>query len=322
MKKCVITGAAGFFGTVLVGQLIKRGVEVFCVVRKKSPHNVRLNMWQSGLHLIECELDSISDLHRIALENGCDCRDMDCFFHLAWAEGRSCNDQRKNTDYTIAAVEAAAECNCTRFICTGSQAEYGIVPSDTLITEKLPCSPLSAYGAAKLAACQLSKICAKELEIEWVWARIFSLIGKYEPRGRMLPDLYRWLCLQQEVKGERRFEEIDGGSGADNEGFFLSSCRQNWDYLDVYDAADALIALAERGQDGEIYNVANGAYRPLKEYTEEMRKLVASDAKIPYGDDPDPFISLQPSVEKIYEHTGWRAKRSFAESVKDYEEMM
>lgn len=47
--------------------------------------------------------------------------------------------------------------------------------------------------------------------------------------------------------------------------------------------------------------------------------MVDTDAKVTYGDDPSPFISLQPSVEKIFNDTGWRAKRSFADSIKDYE---
>ena len=102
----------------------------------------------------------------------------------------------------------------------------------------------------------------------------------------------------------------------------LSSCRQNWDYLDVYDVADAIIAIGERGVTGEIYNLAGGAYRPLREYTEELRRLVNSAAEIHYGSDPEPFVSLQPSVEKLKRDTGWRPKRSIEDSVRGYEETL
>jgi len=114
----------------------------------------------------------------------------------------------------------------------------------------------------------------------------------------MLPDLYAHLMDGKEME--------------------LSSCRQNWDYLDVYDAADAFISLAERGGNGEIYNVANGDYRPLIEYTEMLKKMIAPEVNISYGKDPEPFVSLQPSIEKIKEDTGWTPKKSFEDSVKDY----
>ena len=121
----------------------------------------------------------------------------------------------------------------------------------------------------------------------------------YEPSGRMLPDLYH--ALREGKK------------------FHISSCRQNWDYLDVYDAAEAIIALAIRGRAGEIYNIANGDYRPLKEYTEELKRIVGGTGVIAYGDDPTPFVSLQPSVEKIRRDTGWKARRSFSDSIEDYQ---
>ena len=135
--------------------------------------------------------------------------------------------------------------------------------------------------------------------MDWIWARLFSVIGKYEPRGRMLPDLYDSL---KQKKGMR-----------------LSSSRQNWDFLDVRDAAEALVALAQFGRSGEIYNVANGKYCPLIEYTERLRRMINQSVRIEYGDDPSPYISLQPSVRKIHQDTGWVAKRSFEDSIRSYE---
>lgn len=49
-----------------------------------------------------------------------------------------------------------------------------------------------------------------------------------------------------------------------------------------------------------------------------MCRITGSNANVLYWDDPSPFVSLQPSVEKIYKDTGLNAKRSFDDSVASY----
>ena len=288
MKSALIIGGAGFTGIALTKELRKRDYIIYNVIRPNSPHKARLDNYD--VHILECDL---ADLLSLKIS-----RNIDTLFYLAWTAGKSFQGQFENICFLNNAVELASKIGCSRIIITGSQAEYGVIPPTTKQTEDMPCNPITAYGAAKLAACHLSRIRAQELNIEWIWARIFSLIGKYEPRGRMLPDLFSAL--------------------KEGHDFHLSSGRQNWDYLDVHDAAEALIALAEKGHSNEIYNIANGNYKPLREYTEELKTLIGGTGQIYYGEDPNPFISLQPSVEKIFSHTAWGARRSFEESVKDY----
>ena len=117
---------------------------------------------------------------------------------------------------------------CERFVATGSQAEYG--PQTDLITEETLPQPIDAYGSAKLATCVLSRQLALDIGIDWIWGRIFSVYGKYEPPGRMLPDLIEALL-----------------AGKD---YTLSAATQYWDYLHSTDCAEALVALAEWGKVG------------------------------------------------------------------------
>ena len=296
-KIAFVTGAAGFTGSVLVEELVEAGYDVYGIVRPGSAHNSRLDIFGDRVHRIDLDLDDISKLPSLvpAVADG----KRAVFFHLAWTSGKDCERQFENVGFTLEALRVAAKIGCKRFVCTGSQAEYGVVPKDELICEDRMLNPFSAYGASKVAACYTSRSLANELGVEWIWGRIFSVIGKHEPAGRMLPDLY---------------ESLKRG-----ENFKLSSCRQNWDYLDVYDAADALVALGERGVNGEIYNIAHGDYKSLREFTEELRIIVNPDAGILYGDDASPFVSLQPSVEKIQRDTGWKAMRGLEESVKGWE---
>ena len=283
MKKVVVTGAAGFAGYNLTKRLADFGYLVYAVVRPESVHNLRLS-GISGVTVVECDMSGYDILASKIGDS------TDLFFHMTWSGGRyDFNAQLQNQNAALKALEQAAALGCRKFISAGSQAEYGV--SSGIISENNLPDPFCDYGAAKIATCYLTKKRAQELGIEWVWGRIFSLYGRYEPGSRMLPHLIGEL---------KKYSDIS-----------LSSCRQNWDYLYAEDAADAFIALGERGRNGEIYNVANGDYRPLKEYVVTARDYFKSESKITYGEDPDPFVSLQPSVEKIRNDTGWEPEVSF-----------
>ena len=298
MKHIIVTGGTGFFGINLVTELLQRGYTVAVTVRPGSLHRGRLEGLGSGLTVIENDVGNIDELPVLLAERFGRVPLYDTFYHLAWSGGR--NDftaQLQNISDTMKALEVAGELGCKRFICSGSQAEYGATTER--IEETSPLKPFSAYGAAKVSACYLSRIRAEELKIDWIWGRIFSLIGRYEPDGRMLPDL-----IEKLKKGET---------------VALSSCEQYWDYLDAEDAAKAFVLLGENGKAGEIYNIANGEYRRLKEFTEEVRAYFGDEASsVQYGEDPTPFVSLKPSVEKLKRDTGWRPEISFKESLKRY----
>ena len=289
--RVIVTGAAGFAGYSLTRELLKQGHEVYAILRPDSSHNDRFYDVQGDLHLVELDC---ADFDKIADKILCQC---DVFYHLAWFGGRDdFEGQNANIDYTIKAVEAAANAGCKRFVGIGSQAEYGV--SDGLITEDLMPRPINAYGAAKVAALYLTKRRAEQLGLEWIWGRIFSLYGDYEPAGRMLPDVLKKMKVDQPVS--------------------LSSCEQNWDYLHVVDAARAIAALGAKGHAGEIYNIAHGQYAPLSQFIDRAKKELGSYSEVKFGDRANPFISLQPDVSKIKNHTGWTPEISFEDGIEAF----
>ena len=281
MKKCIVTGAAGFTGCNLVERLLAAGYFVYCVVRENSAHNKRLENL-ANVQLVYADLTEYKNLHQ-QIQEPCE-----IFFHLSWQGGRyDFAAQYQNVEDTLGALEAAKEIGCKRFVCTGSQAEYG--PHQDLITEETCPHPIDAYGSAKLAACILTRQRAMDLGIEWIWGRIFSLYGKYEPTGRMLPELVASLQA-----GKDFYMQSDG--------------QQNWDYLNVIDGAEALIALGEKGRSGEIYNIASGKHKPLKEFIEDVQKVINSEAKVHYAEDKKALFSLQVDVTKIACDIGYNKK--------------
>lgn len=285
MKKCIVTGAAGFTGCNLVERLLAAGYFVYCVVRENSAHNKRLENL-ANVQLVYADLAEYKNLHQ-QIQEPCE-----VVFHLAW-QGGSRYDfaaQYQNVEDTLGVLEAAKKIGCKRFVCTGSQAEYG--SQKGLITEETCPHPIDAYGSAKLAACILTRQRAMDLGIEWIWGRIFSLYGKYEAETRMLP------ALVKSLRENKDFHMATDG-------------RQNWDYLYVSDGAEALIALLEKGKNGEIYNIAHGNYRMMREFVGLVEKFVGNTACVVYDETNISLYSLQPSSEKLKRDTGWLPQVEF-----------
>lgn len=127
----------------------------------------------------------------------------DTFYHIAWgytgaARNKSTRLQSKNIDYTLDAVEAAAKLGCKRFIGAGSQAEYGPLDRE-MIGPDAPEHPTTPYGVSKLAAGKLSKLLCKELGIEWIWPRIFSVYGIYDKESTMVMTALHQFLAEEET---------------------------------------------------------------------------------------------------------------------------
>ncbi|MCR4757380.1 MAG: NAD(P)-dependent oxidoreductase [Butyrivibrio sp.] len=302
MKTAVVTGAFGFAGANLTEALLNSGYKVYAIGRKGSLHNSRFTE-SDKLRVLLLAMDEYDQIAGLMDSSDVTGKDV-IIFHLAWGGGRDDFDaQYSNIEGSLKAMDSAIslkeKAQSVRFVGIGSQAEYGVKSDKAEITENMSLEPFSAYGAAKAAAYYLLKKKAEISEIQFIWGRIFSLIGKYEPEGRMLPDLVKKLKDGQEVN--------------------LSSCEQYWDYLDAVDAAGAIMALGERGVSGEAYNIANGKYDLLRNFVLEAADHLGADrALLHFGKRADPFVSLRPSVQKIKRDTGWEASTPLIDSIKQY----
>lgn len=284
----VITGATSFIGRHLVSENLRRGHFVTAVVRKGSVKRDFLGQ-NTQLHILELGIDEAKLLPNqlIAVP--------DVFFHMLWdgvrMPGRADDElQKKNTYYTLQFMRAAATSGANAFVGAGSQAEYGYGGK---ITEESPAQPTTAYGKAKLETWQQGNKLAQTLGFRFVWPRIFSIYGPEDGVNTLIAS-----CLEKMLR---------------NQDIPLTLGTQQWDYLYISDAVEALLQLGNSSAKG-IYNVASGIAHPLKEYVYKMKSIAGSSSKLLFGAIPasdSASDGFSPSIEKIKTDTGWQPKISF-----------
>lgn len=300
--KVVVTGATSFIGAATVKKLLREQHQVIAIVRPGSANNKRLTQAvqenpAAGLTIMPHDL---ADLSTLTIGSN----DIDIWIHIGWDGAGSSNRmnrklQQSNIDHSLQAVRAAAGCGCRRFIFTGSQAEYGI--HHQTITEDTSLQPVSEYGKAKLEFGTRAAILCRELGMDYIHTRIFSIYG---------PGDHPWSLIHTCLSTWRQ-----------NGTMKLGECTQQWNFLYIEDIAEALLHLLTEGAAG-VYNIASNDTRPLRDYIKELYTLCGNSGSYVFGTrapNAEGAADLMPDITRITQQTTWRPTTSFTEGI--YETM-
>ena len=297
MENVVITGAASFIGTHWGDALVERGYSVIAVVRPGSQASVAFKEKYPFVKAIEL---SMSDYAMLAdfIEPP-----IDAFFSLSWNGTRGIDrsdeeKQKQNYDASLMALHAAIQLGVKTFITAGSQAEYGM--QEGLIDEHCIERPSTAYGKEKLHFyLDAAKICEQN-NIRLIEPRFFSLYGPGDFEGTLVMSALRKMLHD---------EPCD-----------FTDCEQMWNFMNVRDAASALVYLVEHAEIlGGVYNFASTDTRQLKRFILEMKQITKSHSELHFGAIPhndNGSAGLQPSVSKLL-ITGWQTHISFEQGIEE-----
>jgi nucleoside-diphosphate-sugar epimerase len=136
-----------------------------------------------------------------------------------------------------------------RLVQLGTVHEYGPVPQGTPVTELTPPAPVTEYARAKLAA---SRAVLGAAGIDAVVLRMANTIGPHPAPGSFLGSL------------AARFTEAAASPGERIELTVAAGARR--DYVDVRDAADAVVRAAfagHLGPDQRLFNIGTGTARGI-----------------------------------------------------------
>jgi nucleoside-diphosphate-sugar epimerase len=190
-----------------------------------------------------------------------------------------------------------------RVVLSGSAAELGPVDAALLpVDESRECNPVTAYGRSKCLATQAGRSEPSPLEV--MIARVFNPIGPGTPSSQALG----------------RFADLLTEPGADPLELIVGDLDVRRDFIDVRDVASAMIALAEHGHAGSIYNVGTGRSHRVGD---GLDRLIASSGRsVQVTIDPVLQSNRGPSdsradITRITAHTGWKPLISWEQSLED-----
>lgn len=296
IRRAIVTGPTGAVGIALINELVNRGIKVIAVAREGSKRLAAIPSHEL-VKVVECSLNNYSQLVTLVDEK------CDAFYHFAWdgtygAARQNWSMQARNIEYSINAVKVAHDLGCQVFIGAGSQSEFGHV--DGVLHPDMPCNPDNGYGAAKLAAYEMTKAYCGHLGIRQEWCRIISLFGPGDGDHTLISQAIHKLLSHEHLS--------------------CTKGDQIWDYIYSKDAARAFRLVAERGKHGSVYCFGTGKTRTLREYIETIRNMIDPSAEIGFGEIdyyPNQVMHLEADTSNLVEDTGFTPQYSFEQGIEE-----
>ena len=298
-KIALVTGANGFIGANLVRTLLKRGYDVHAVVRKES------GLWKLKGILKELTVHRADITDTKKIKTIVKKVSPHYVFNLAQYGGNGAErDANKTKDVIIggatALYDACAEVDSIKSIVNaGSSSEYGSKKDP--MKEDMMLEPDTPYGVARAYVTLFGQHLAREHGLPVITARLFSIYGPYEHRGRFMSEV-TLAC----IKGEHPK---------------LTGPKTLRDFTYVGDAVDALILMSKKGKSGEIYNVGTGEERTLGETAELIAKYAGFKEKLKWGTIEGRVFDKsvnhwQADKRHIKKSLGWEAKSDIESGIK------
>jgi UDP-glucose 4-epimerase len=307
--KLLVTGGAGYIGSVVARQLLRAGHEVAILDSLARGHRGAV---PREAELLEVDLLDAAATDR-ALAGGYDGVLHFAAFALV-AESVEFPERywHNNVVGTRNLLDAMRAHGVGRLVFSSTCAVYG-EPEKVPMDERTPTAPVNAYGASKLAVDLMLENECRAHDLGATSLRYFNVAGTsgdagehHEPETHVIP------LLLQAAAGRREHFSIFGTDYPTPDGTAVR------DYIHVEDLGDAHLLALDALTPGrhEIYNLGNGAGFSVREVVAAAERVVGRS--IPTREQPrrpgDP-PQLVAASEKIRRDLGWKAGKPELETM-------
>jgi GDP-4-dehydro-6-deoxy-D-mannose reductase len=309
-RRVLITGAAGFVGQWLSRALLAQGHDVYGGGIETAPAAALLSEEErSAIHWVRLNVTSDDDVQR-ALDSSAP----DWVVHLAGIAYPPEANASPVRAFEVNALGAArllwglvphAKDGAFRVLVVGSAEQYGPHPeSEYPLVESAGAHPLTAYAASKAAQELVALQIFRRTNVPVICTRSFNHSGPGHGESYLLPSLVRRVCELPRSGGTLR----------------IGNAAPQRDFLHVNDVVDAYLRLLERGQPGEVYNVASGRATSVREIAEHVLNRAGKQAEISV--DPALVRPIDMPIQvgdntKLRRATGWAPRHTLDDIIDD-----
>jgi len=296
--RILITGVAGYIGSVTAALLVGAGHEVIGVDNLSHGHRDAV---PEGVQFIECNVGELAT--RVA-ENV----QIDAVVHLAAyiAAGESMTIPevywQNNTVNTLSLLNFMRNRGVKKLVFASTAATYGN-PTEIPITEDSATKPTSTYGMTKLAIDMAITSESWAHGLAAASLRFFNVAGAYGEYGERHPvETHIIPLIFEAASGKRDAFTIFGDDYDTPDG----TCIR--DYIHVYDLALAIQKSLDAVKPGShrIYNLANGKGFSNKEVVAAVQSVTGKQFPVNFGArrEGDPAVLIA-SSKRAEEELGW-----------------
>jgi UDP-glucose 4-epimerase len=303
--RVLVTGGAGYIGSVVAAQLVAAGHEVTVLDDLSTGY---ADAVPTGVAFVK---GTLRDCAAEVLADG-----TDAVLHFAAKSlvGESVAEPARywsaNLGSTIALLEAMREIGVRTIVFSSTAAVYG-EPERTPITETDPARPTNPYGASKLAVDTTLTEFARLYGFGAVSLRYFNVAGahradngvwfgeRHDPETHLIPNVLASVAAGGRV-------QVFGDDYPTPDG----TCVR--DYIHVTDLADAHLRALGACRPGQhrVYNLGNGTGFSVRQVIDVCAEVTGIEIEVDVTPrrPGDPAVLIA-SAERIASELGWRADR-------------
>jgi UDP-glucose 4-epimerase len=303
--RVLVTGGAGYIGSVVAAQLVAAGHEVTVLDDLSTGY---ADAVPAGAVFVK---GTLRDCAAEVLADGAD-----AVLHFAAKSlvGESVAEPARywsaNLGGTIALLEAMREIGVRTIVFSSTAAVYG-EPERTPITETDPARPTNPYGASKLAADTTLTEFARLYGFGAVSLRYFNVAGahradnsvwfgeRHQPETHLIPNVLARAAAGRQV-------QVFGDDYPTPDG----TCVR--DYIHVTDLADAHLRALGACRPGQhrVYNLGHGTGFSVRQVIDVCAEVTGIEIEVDVtARRPGDSAVLIASAERIASELGWRAGR-------------
>jgi UDP-N-acetylglucosamine/UDP-N-acetyl-alpha-D-glucosaminouronate 4-epimerase len=279
----LITGGAGFIGSNIVDELVRRGERVRVLDDFSTGDPGNLAAVKDRIEILEGDLRDPDAVRRAVAGVTYICHQA-----ALRAVQRSVDDPLSsdavNTHGTLQLLVAARDAKVRRVVYASSSSVYGDSPALPKVEDQIP-APISPYAVSKLAAELYCRMFTRLYGLETVSLRYFNVFGpKQSPESQYAAVVP--LFMRAALNDEPIIVHGDGEQSRD------------FTYIDNVVQAN-LLACTTAGVGGEVFNIACNSRHSVIEIARTVEQLVGRTVTIEHtGPRAGDVRHTQASIEK------------------------